>query len=141
MSFTPDTAVTAGKINAALQNHSDKEWNYSRISLQPRALSSFDSPFVLWVEHLDLKVKEQRAEFTQLIKEVDWGNRNSCELGILEIMSLRLNKALLDSTTDEFWNHVRPVIRSIKKQELKLQGIVEAYWYEVEEVGGEDFDN
>ena len=141
MSFTPDTAVIAAKINAALQNHSDKEWNYSRISLQPRALSNLHSPFVLWVEHLDLKVKEQRAELAQLIKEVDWGGRHSCELGILEIISLRLNKALLDSTTDEFWNSIRPIVRLIKKQELESQAIIGAYWYEIEEVGGEDFDN
>jgi len=128
----------ANRINSAIEARSDKDWNYSRILLQSRPLAQINSPYALWVEHLDTA---DHDELEQLRKEVAWGCRHGDELGILEIVSLRLNKALLESTSDDSWAGRRPVLRLVKKQELEAKGIVEAYWYEVREVCGEDFDS
>ena len=129
------------KINEALLAVPDKEWNYSRITLQLRPLAQLDSPYSLWLEQVDISQKAGKAELARLRSEISWGGRHSEELGILEIMSLRLNRALLEHTTDEFWDNQRPVVRITKKQALQSQGIIEALWYQVEEVGGEDFDS
>lgn len=129
------------EIDEVLRRVSDKEWNYSRITLQLRPLAHVDSPYLLWLERVDAAQQVGKAELAQLKSEITWGCRHGEELGILEIISLRLNKALLEHTTDEFWSGQRPVVRVVRKQELEAQGIVEAFWYRVEEVGGEDFDN
>jgi len=129
------------KINDALLGVPDKEWNYSRITLQLLPLEKVDSPYSIWLERVDISQKTGRAELTHLKSEIAWGCRHSEELGILEIMSLRLNRALLEHTTDEFWGNQRLVVRIAKKQVFESQGIVEALWYQVQEVGGEDFDS
>jgi hypothetical protein len=100
-----------------------------------------DSPYVLWLEYADSRNKDGEAELKRLRDEVSWGCRHGNELGILEIVSLRINKALLESSTDEFWDYARPIVRLARKQELKEQGTTEAFWYEVQEIGGEEFDN
>jgi hypothetical protein len=129
------------KVDEVLQHVSDKEWNYSRITLQLRPLAQVDSPYLLCLEQVDAAQQGGKTEIAQLKSEITWGCRHGEELGILEIISLRLNKALLEHTEDEFWSGQRPVVRVVKKQELENQGIAEAFWYRVEEVGGEDFDN
>ena len=139
MDATPDEVVT--KLNAALELCSDKDWNYSRISLLVRPLDDLISPYVLWPEVLDLVTKEGRADLKALSDEVKWGDHHLFELGVLEIISLRVNKALLENTDDQFWQNRRPILRVVKKYLLADQGIRAALWYEVREVGGEDFDN
>ena len=134
-------AEQAKQINNALSKVPDKDWNYSRIILTVSTLAKLNSPYVLWLEHIETSSKTGRAGLAQLKSEITWGCRHSEELGFLEIVSLRLNKALLDFTSDETWDGIRPVIRTMKKQDLETQGIVDAFWYEIEEVCGDDFDN
>ena len=128
-------------INENLRSYSDKDWNYSRIRLQPRTLAQMDSPYVLWIEYADSRDQQGEIELKRLKDEIRWGCQHGDELGILEIANLRLNKALLESTTDEHWSYQRPIVRLAKRQQLEAQGIVDAFWYEVEEVSGEDFDS
>jgi hypothetical protein len=128
-------------INAALQNYSDKDWNYSRISLTTRPLDTFNSPYILRIEVLDLKSKQGRTDLKTLSDEVKWGERHASELGMLEVVSLRINKALLDVTSDEHWQFKRPVIRIAKKEALAGKQDTHALWYQILEVAGEDFDN
>jgi hypothetical protein len=137
----PDSSAILRMLDESLQRVSDKDWNYSRITLQLRPLDQVDSPYLLWIERVDAARQSGKAALAQLKSEITWGCRHGEELGILEIISLRLNKALLEHTTDEFWSGRRPVVRVVKKQELEVQGIAEAFWYQVEEVSGEDFDN
>ena len=129
------------QINRALGAYSDMDWNYSRIALVIRALSDIDSPYVLRVERLDLTTKAGQKSLKSLADEVKWGDRHSSELGMLEVVSLRINKALLESTNDEFWQHKRAVLRIIRKEELATEHSTHAIWYHVTEVAGEDFDN
>ena len=129
------------KLNAVLGSCSDKDWNYSRISLTVRPLDGFSSPYVLWPEVLELVTKEGLVGLKALSDEIKWGERHSSELGVLEIISLRVNKALLENTSDQFWQNKRTILRVVKKHLLAEQDIRAALWYEVQEVAGEDFDN
>ena len=129
------------RLNAVLGIVPDKDWNYSRISLSVRALDDIPSPYVLWPEDLDLVTKSGRADLKALADEVKWGERHSSELGVLEIVSLRTNKALLENTSVQPPPNRRTVVRIVKKQLLAEQGIRTAIWYNVSEVVGEDFDN
>ena len=133
--------VAVSQINSALVAYSDKDWNYSRITLTVRPLSSFDSAYFLRLEVLDLTTKSGRNELKTLVDEVKWGDRHSSELGILEVVSLRINKALLECTSDEFWEYKRAIIRIARKEELVGEQPTHAIWYQVTEVDGEDFDN
>jgi len=139
MDAAPEQVVT--RLNAVLKSCSDKDWNYSRISLTVRPLDDLNSPYVLWPEVLDLVTKEGRLDLKALSDEVKWGDRHLSELGVLEIISLRINKTLLENTSDQFWQGKRPILRVVKKHLLADQGIRAALWYEVLEVAGEDFDN
>jgi hypothetical protein len=76
-----------------------------------------------------------------LSDEVKWGDRHSSELGVLELISLRINKALLESTSDKFWQNKRPFLRVVSRHLLVEQAVKSALWYDVREVRGEDFDN
>ena len=136
-----EITATVNAINEALSRYSDKAWNYSRISLQVCTLAELTSPYVLWVERLDVGTKPGKGEFRAFTDEMTWGRRHSDELGILEVVSLRLNSALLESSSDDDWENQRPIVRVAKKQELEEQGITLACWYQVREVTGEDFDN
>jgi len=133
--------IATEQINKALQSYSDKDWNYSRIYLSVKPLRDLDGPYVLRVEVLDLATKDGLSERKSLVGEVKWGERHSSELGMLELVSLRINKALLEGTSDEFWQHKRPVIRIAKKEVSAGEHPTHALWYEVIEVAGEDFDN
>jgi hypothetical protein len=138
---SPDLPELAAQINDALMRVTDKDWNYSRITLELRPLAQIDSPYALWVERIETDHKAGKGELAQLKSEVTWGSRHSEELSILEIISLRLNKMLLATTADGKWMNRRPVIRTVKKRDLEIQGITDAFWYGVQEVGGEEFDN
>jgi hypothetical protein len=129
------------RVNIALQEYSDKDWSYSRISLVIRPLADFDSPYTLRLEVLDLKSKQGRTDLKTLSDEVKWGDRHSSELGMLEVVSLRMNKALLEATSDEYWQFKRPVIRIAKREALAGQQDANTIWYQITEVAGEDFDN
>jgi len=63
-----ETAVE--QVNAALHGYSDKDWNYSRISLVIRSLDNFNSPYILRIEVLDLKTKQGRTDLKTLSDEV-----------------------------------------------------------------------
>src|SRR5882762_7421694 len=128
------------QINAALQNYSDKDWNYSRISLAMRPLDTLNSPYILKIEVLDLKTKQGRTDLKTLSDEVKWGERHASELGMLEVVSLRINKALLEVTSDEHWQFKRPIVRIAKKETLAGKQDTDALWYQITEVAGEDFD-
>jgi hypothetical protein len=129
------------RLNTALESRSDKDWNYSRIYLSVSSLEDSSSPYFLWPEVLDLLTKQGRSDLKTLSDEVKWGERHSSELGMLELVSLRINKALLESTSDGFWQNKRPVLRIVRKHLLLDQGVPSALWYAICEVGGEDFDN
>ena len=129
------------QVNAALQDYSDKDWNYSRISLTSRPLDTPDSPYILKLEVLDLKTKQGRSDLKTLSDEVKWGERHASELGMLEVVSLRINRALLEVTSDEHWQFKRPVVRIAKKEVLAGKEVARALWYQITEVAGEDFDN
>jgi len=129
------------RVNSALLNYSDKDWNYSRISLIRKLLNSIDGPYVLKIDVLDLTTKEGRIELRSLVDEVKWGDRHSSQLGMLEVVSLRINKALLEVTSDDYWHQNRPVIRVVKKEAVDSEDTTHATWYQITEVAGEDFDN
>jgi len=132
---------TLERVNKSLQAYSDKDWNYSRITLTIKPLASIDSPYLLSLEILDLKTNEGRERQKALADEVRWGERHSSELGMLEVVSLRINKALLEVTSDDYWQHARPVVRITKKQDISGEILANALWYQITEVAGEEFDN
>lgn len=131
----------AEQLNRALLSYSDRDWNYSRITLIAKLLASLDSPYALTIDILDLSTKQARADLKSLADEVRWGERHTSELGVLEIVSLRINKALLEATSDDYWQGRRPVTRIVKTEALVAQGVTTAFWYEIREVAGDDFDN
>jgi hypothetical protein len=133
--------ISFERVNEALLACSDRDWNYSRITLVPRVLDRLDSPYVLRLETLDLTSNQGRSDLKTLINEVKWGERHSSELGVLELVSLRINKALLEASSDEYWRWKRPVVRIVKKETLVEQGVTSTLWYEVREVAGDHFDN
>jgi hypothetical protein len=133
--------VLVTQINSALKAYSDKDWNYSRIALVIRPLSEFDGPYVLRIDRLDLTAKGGQKDLKALVDEVKWGDRHSSELGVLEVVSLRINKAILEATSDEFWQNKRAIVRIAKKEELGREQPTNAIWYQVTEVAGEDFEN
>ena len=134
-------ANLTAEINRTIENWPDKEWSYSRIILQMRPLHSIEGACALWIEQVPVNTKKGQNDLKALMAEVAWGERHSNELGILEIISLRLNKALLEASTDDSWGFLRPVIRIVGKEVLIQQGVPSALWYEVHEVSGEEFDN
>lgn len=129
------------KLNKTLQSWSDKDWNYSRIYLQSSRLDDIDGAYALWPELIDMGTKEGRSDSKASAQEVAWGERHANELGILEIVNLRVNTALMEIATDEQWGTKRPIVRVVKKEHLVQQGITHAIWYRVNEVVGEDFDS
>ncbi len=140
--MTPlDLQDIATKINEVLTSHSDKEWDYSRITLHVKPLSELHSPYVLICDVLNMDSKEGKLAYKSLVDETSWGDRHSNELGILEIISLRINKALVESAAIAPWGTERPFIRIMKKEDLTESFVTSALWYEVQEVTGEDFDS
>ena len=116
------------KVNAALLNYSDKDWNYSRISLIIKPINSVEGPYLLSVDILDQNTTEGRNALKTLTDEVKWGDRHTSELGMLEVVSLRINKALLEVTSNEYWQQMRPVLRIIKMQSIDREFTTHAIW-------------
>jgi hypothetical protein len=131
----------ADRLNNSLATYSEKDWNYSRIMLIAKPLSDTQTPYMLWCDRLDTTSREGQKQLKRVAEEVKWGDRHSSELGILELVSLRINKALLQCARGENWADGQPVMRLARKQDLQHQGITTAFWYEVQEVAGEDFEN
>ena len=131
----------AEAINQVLQRFSDKDWNYSRISLILTSLQEIPGPYCLTIDWIDVTGKAGKTVYKTSLDEMTWGKRHSYELGILEIISLRLNHALTEITSDDFWHGIRPVLRLQKKEELFLIGQTHGFWHRVEEVQGEEFEN
>jgi hypothetical protein len=136
-----DLQAWCDAINKAIKKFSDKDWNYSRISLVIKRLNEINAPYVLHIEWLDIKGKKGAAEYKESVGEVTWGQRHTHELGMLEIASLRLNQALNMVTSSEYWHNIRPVIRLQKKEEISRRLQTHAFWYQIEEVQGEEFEN
>ena len=133
--------ATINQVNTALKDYSDKDWNYSRISLNICPLDTIGGTYALRLEVLDLRTKQGRTDLKALSDEVKWGDRHSSELGMLEVVSLRINRALLEITSDEHWQFKRPVVRIVRKEVLADQAATNAVWYQINEVAGEEFDN
>ncbi|MBV9463913.1 MAG: hypothetical protein JO317_06755 [Verrucomicrobiae bacterium] len=131
----------ADRLNRVLARYSDKDWAYSRISLEIKGLQEIDAPYVLWLEWLPTTTPEGRRAVEDYRAEVTWGERHSAELGILEVISLRLNRALLALGGEADFPDARPALRLFKKTELAAAGVADAFWYRVREVQGEEFDN
>lgn len=131
----------AGRLDEVLTRYSDKDWAYSRVALEVRPLAELDAPYVLWLEWIPTALAEGRKAFKNCEDEVTWGEHHSSELGILEIVSLRLNRALMSVSSQEDFNGCRPVVRMMKRSELEQAGIRDAFWYKVSEVQGDQFDN
>ncbi len=106
-----DMTAWMGAINQVLKRFSDKDWNYSRIMLTLHPLMELAVPYVMGIDWLDVRGKQGKAEYQASQSEITWGMRHSHELGILEIVSLRLNHALSELTTANDWQGIRPVIR------------------------------
>jgi hypothetical protein len=131
----------ADRLDEVLERYSDKDWAYSRIALEVRPLSELAAPYVLWLEWIPVGVPEGRKAYKSSEDEVTWGERHSSELGMLEIVSLRLNRALMSVGAPEDFNGCRPVIRMMKRSDLENAGIKDAFWYNITEVQGDEFDN
>ena len=140
-SNSSDDPNLVAKLNSVLDAYSDKGWNYSRIRLYTCPLQSLDSPYSFWIDSLDVTDRDGRQQLKALKEEIAWGLRHSDELGIAELVSLRVNKALLEIASDKDWESSRPVVRLKKKELLQKQGITDAVWYNVQEVGGEEFQS
>lgn len=117
------------------------DWNYSRISLYIKPLTEVSEPYVLWLDTIDPETELGRTELRNVTDEVSWGERHSNELGLLEIISLRLNRALMRVTNQEPGVKGTPIVRVTHKESLVKQGITSALWYEVTEVAGEQFES
>lgn len=129
------------RINQTLEKCHDKDWNYSRIRLISRSLATLQSPYSMVVDLVDTGTTDGKKAYQNYSREVSWGMRHSSELGILELISLRVNWVLLEHSEEVDWGTVRPVIRLLQSQELLKSGITDAIWYEVQEMSGEEFDN
>ena len=106
-----------------------------------RSLDTIEGPYALWLELVSTNAKQRQNDLTVFTDEIAWGERHSNELGILETISLRENRALLEASTNDSWDFRRPTIRLVSKEVLAQQGIPSAIWYEVHEASGEEFDN
>jgi len=131
----------ARRLNQVLERYSDKDWAYSRIALEVLPLAELEAPYVLWLEWIPTIRPEGKQAFKDTEGEVAWGERHSSELGILEIISLRLNRALSSISTQEDFDGCRPIVRMMKKSDLEEAAIRDAFWYKVTEVQGDEFEN
>jgi hypothetical protein len=136
-----DMTAWAQAVNQVLARFSEKDWNYSRLSLKVLSINEIDGPYALTIDWIDVQGKAGKNVYKNCLNEVTWGGRHSHELGILELISLRMNKALSEVSSDDFWHGVRPVLRLQKKTELEKLGQNHGFWYQVEEVEGEEFEN
>jgi len=133
-------------INQTLTVYSDKDWNYSRVRLKVVPVADAQAPYLLACELIRPGTAQGRRDLRDMATEITWGEHHSSELGILEIISLRVNKALLAVGTklfpgDDPAQGFHPVLRLVKRADLIADNVHEAIWYEVEEVSGEEFEN
>lgn len=136
-----DLIAWVDAINGVLSRFSDKDWNYSRLSLKAFKLNEISGPYALGVDWIDVEGKSGRNVYKTCLNEVTWGGRHSHELGILELISLRMNKAIAEVSGDDFWRGIRPVLRLQRKAHLEKLGQTHGLWYQVQEVEGEEFEN
>ncbi len=129
------------KLNNTLNLYPDKDWNYSRIVLVYNELEKLSSPYCLWCDLADRSSDEGKRFIKRTEEEIAWGKRHMNELGILEIVSFRINKALADIGTQDIWGRFHPILRVENKERIAERGINACLWYRVEEVVGEDFES
>jgi len=145
--YIEELPVLVQWINEKLQTFSDKDWNYSRLKLSVIDVNASQCPYLLGCELIEIAGRKGERELKDVQNEVTWGDHHSSELGILEIISLRVNKALLATVGNRFYvgaqmsGQFHPVVRLVKRQELLAANVPKAIWYEVQEVGGEEFEN
>lgn len=139
----PATDLTgfADAANRILAKYDDKDWNYSRILLVTRTLQSLDSAYFLVPDSIDPRNAEGRQALRDLVKELAWGERHSNELGVLELVSLRVNHALVELSGGPHAKEEIPVVRVVPRQSVEPKPGTQVLWYEVVEVSGEDFDS
>lgn len=139
--------VLVQRLNKILQKFSDKDWNYSRIRITLVNVTAVQAPYLLGCELIDTASTKGARDVRDVLSEITWGDHHSNELGILELVSLRLNKAFLAVTGDDFRpeddssRSLQPVVRLVKRSDLIAAGATHALWYEIEEVSGEEFDS
>jgi hypothetical protein len=131
----------AEKINNCLEKYSDKDWNYTRLRLQVLPIEAIGAPYALVLETISTDTARGQAELKALRREVEWGDHHSNELGFLELVSLRLNKAFLAVAFGVTGESQFPVLRLAKLETLRAQNHTHALWYVIEEVVGEEFDS
>jgi hypothetical protein len=145
--YIRETARIVQRFNEILQGYSDNDWNYSRIRLKGVEVASVQSPYLLAYELVDPSTAKGRRDLKAVQDEVTWGDHHASELGILEIISLRVNKAMLALEGEHFslpdapQRRYRAVLRVVPRNALLASNIAAAIWYEVEEVAGEEFEN
>ncbi len=145
--YVKDVHDIVQQINAVLKRFPDKDWNYSRITLTAVEVSALESPYLLECELVDLGTPQGGKTLKDVHREVTWGDHHSSELGIVELISLRVNKALLAVTSagDFVSGHPlrkqHPVLRLVKRDDLLAAKVSQAIWYRVEEVSGDEFDS
>jgi hypothetical protein len=137
----PQLSSTVTAINDALSRYSDQDWNYSRVSLTLESINESESPYALFYDTINTELADAKESLKNLAHELKWGERHSSELGFMELVSLRVNKALLDVTPNNHWHGKRPVVRILPRQELRNKGITYVIGYIVTEVAGEEFDS
>jgi len=143
---SPTTSITRWKdavnqVNAALQEYSDKDWNYSRISLGYTPVICIRQPLCPRLETLDLSRNRGRP-ISNPIRRGEMGRTPTLpNFGMLEVVSLRINKDSSKSQATNIGNISAQWFVSLKREVLVGQPTVHAIWYRISEVAGDDFDN
>lgn len=132
----------ADQINAALAAVPDKDWNYSRLRLLALPLTQIRGPFALGCDWVHPRSRAGRQQLKSLEAEMEWGARHSDDLSFLEIASLRINRALSQyaGPKSKFWGESYPILRVVRREQLRAMGSTMGLWYEIEEVEGSEFE-
>lgn len=128
------------RINDNLVQVDDEAWHYSRLRLTTCLLDEIPGAKVLWLETIATDTREGQRLLRELKSRVSAAVGHLSELPILQIVICRMNQALLDLTTDDYWQHRRPFITWAKKSEMAQRGTPVALWYQIEERLGDDED-
>lgn len=129
------------RINATLARYDDESWHHSRLRLVTRPLEQIPGAKALWLETIATGNRDGQRLLRELRSRVSSAVGHLSELPIIQIVICRLNEALLALTTDEDWQHQRPFITWVRKDELVGRGMTTALWYEVEELLGDDTES
>ena len=129
------------RINDNLARADDESWHYSRLRLTTCPIDEIPGAKVLWLETISTDTRDGQRLLRELQGRVSVAVGHLSELPIIQIVICRMNEALLELSTDDYWQHQRPFITWAKKSELVQRGILVALWYRVEEQLGDDEDS